>query len=65
MKRKTASDRFWVLLLFTNVLAVVVSVTLVNRAEDAGAWPVAVLVTIGTIVVLMITDTISIVVRYL
>jgi len=65
MKRKTAADRFWVLLLFTNLLAVIVSVILVNAVEDAGAWPVAVLVTIGTTVMLLITDTISIAVRYL
>jgi hypothetical protein len=65
MKRKTASDKFWVVLLIANVLAVIVSVTLVNGAEDAGAWPVAVLVTMGTICILLITDTLSIVVRYL
>jgi hypothetical protein len=65
MKRKPGSDKFWVVLVIANLLALIVSVTLVNGAEDAGAWPVAVLVTIGTICMLLITDTISIVVRYL
>ncbi len=65
MKRKNGSDKFWVVLLIVNLLTVFVSLTLVNHAEDVGAWPVAVLVTIGAICMLLITDTISIAVRHL